>query len=87
MIFGLESYNQRVLDSMKKGVELEVIDKMVEDCLRIGIAMHFYLLIGFPTETRDEVMASPLRLWPMTVTSPFVPPISPKIGCSTVEAT
>ena len=58
LIFGLESYNQRVLDSMKKGVELEVIDKMVEDCLRIGIAMHFYLLIGFPTETRDEVMDS-----------------------------
>jgi len=58
LIFGLESYNQRVLDSMKKGVELEVVDKTVEECLRIGIAMHFYLICGFPTETREEVMDS-----------------------------
>ena len=46
LIFGLESYNQRVLDSMKKGVELEVVDKTTEECLRIGIAMHFYLICG-----------------------------------------
>ncbi|MCZ6513632.1 MAG: radical SAM protein [Nitrospinae bacterium] len=58
LIFGLESYNQRVLDSMKKGCPKEVIDTTVEECIRIGIAMHFYILIGFPTETRDEVMDS-----------------------------
>ena len=58
LIFGLESYNQRVLDSMKKGVELAVVDKTTEECLRIGIAMHFYLICGFPTETREEVMDS-----------------------------
>ncbi len=58
LIFGMESYNQRVLDSMKKGVDLEVIDKTTEECLRIGIAMHFYLICGFPTETRAEVMDS-----------------------------
>lgn len=58
LIFGLESYNQRVLNAMKKGCPKEVIDKTVEECIRIGIAMHFYLLIGFPTETRDEVMDS-----------------------------
>lgn len=58
LIFGLESYNQRVLDAMKKGVELAVVDKTVEECLRIGIAMHFYLIVGFPTETQDEVMDS-----------------------------
>ncbi len=58
LIFGLESYNQRVLNSMKKGVDQEVIDKTVEECLRIGIAMHFYILVGFPTETKEEVMDS-----------------------------
>jgi radical SAM superfamily enzyme YgiQ (UPF0313 family) len=58
LIFGLESYNQRVLDSMKKGVEVEVIDQTVEECLRVGIAMHFYIIIGFPTETREEAMDS-----------------------------
>ncbi len=58
LIFGLESYNQRVLDAMYKGVDLEVIDETVEQCLRIGIAMHFYLIVGFPTETREEAMDS-----------------------------
>jgi radical SAM superfamily enzyme YgiQ (UPF0313 family) len=58
LIFGLESYNQRVLDAMKKGCPKEVIDKTVEECIRIGISMHFYILVGFPTETREEVMDS-----------------------------
>jgi len=58
LIFGLESYNQRVLDSMKKGVELEVIDRIVEECVRIGIGMHFYLITGFPTETPAEARES-----------------------------
>ncbi len=58
LIFGLESYSQRVLDAMKKGVDVEVIDKTVEECLRIGIAMHFYLITGFPTETEAEARES-----------------------------
>jgi len=58
LIFGLESYNQRVLDSMKKGVELSWVDETAERCMKLGIAMHFYLICGFPTETREEVMDS-----------------------------
>ena len=55
LIFGMESYNQRVLDFMKKGCPTEVIDETVEQCIDIGIGIHLYLLIGFPTETREEV--------------------------------
>jgi len=58
LIFGLESYNQRVLDSMKKGVELSWVDDTSEACMKLGIAMHFYLICGFPTETEAEVMDS-----------------------------
>ncbi len=58
LIFGMESYNQRVLDFMKKGCPREVIDQTVEECMRIGIGIHLYLLIGFPTETREEVYDS-----------------------------
>ena len=58
LIFGLESYNQRVLDSMKKGVELSWVDETSEACMKLGIAMHFYLICGFPTETEPEVMDS-----------------------------
>ncbi len=58
LIFGMESYNQRVLDFMKKGCPVEVIDETVERCIEIGIGIHLYLLIGFPTETREEVYDS-----------------------------
>ena len=58
LIFGMESYNQRVLDFMKKGCPVEVIDETVERCMEIGIGIHLYLLIGFPTETREEVYDS-----------------------------
>ena len=58
LIFGLESYNQRVLDAMKKGVELSWVDDTAEACMKLGIAMHFYLICGFPTETEAEVMDS-----------------------------
>jgi anaerobic magnesium-protoporphyrin IX monomethyl ester cyclase len=58
LIFGLESYNQRVLDTMKKGVELSWVDDTSEACMKLGIAMHFYLICGFPTETEAEVMDS-----------------------------
>ncbi len=54
----MESYNQRVLDAMDKGCPVEVIDQTVEECMRIGIGMHLYLICGFPTETRAEVMDS-----------------------------
>lgn len=58
LIFGMESYNQRVLDFMQKGCPTEVIDQTVEECIRIGMGMHFYILIGFPTETEAEAMDS-----------------------------
>ncbi len=58
LIFGMESYNQRVLDFMKKGCPVEVIDETVEQCMDIGIGIHLYMLIGFPTETREEVYDS-----------------------------
>ena len=43
---------------MDKGCPVEVIDQTVEECLRIGIGMHLYLICGFPTETREEVLDS-----------------------------
>ncbi len=58
LIFGMESHNQRVLDFMKKGCPVEVIDETVEQCMDIGIGIHLYMLIGFPTETREEVYDS-----------------------------
>jgi anaerobic magnesium-protoporphyrin IX monomethyl ester cyclase len=56
IVFGLESFNQRVMDFMKKGIKQEYVRRIVEDCLDLDIAVHCYILIGFPTETEAEAM-------------------------------
>ena len=56
IVFGLESYNQRVMDFMKKGIRREHVNRIVEDCLDLDVAVHCYILIGFPTETEAEAM-------------------------------
>ena len=54
IVFGLESYNQRVMDFMKKGIKREHVNRIVDDCLDLDMAVHCYVLIGFPTETEAE---------------------------------
>ena len=56
VIFGLESYNERVLDKMAKGVRRQDIDRIVDDCIDLGIAVHAWTIAGFPTETLTEAM-------------------------------
>ncbi len=54
LIFGLESYAPRVLESMKKGVRHEEIDRILADCRRLGIAFNLQFFFGFPGETPEE---------------------------------
>ena len=54
IVFGLESFNQRVMDFMKKGIKQESVRRITEDCLDLGIAVHCYVIVGFPTETEEE---------------------------------
>lgn len=54
IVFGLESFNQRVMDFMKKGIKQEHVRRISEDCVDLGIAVHCYVIVGFPTETEDE---------------------------------
>lgn len=56
IVFGLESYNQRVMDFMKKGIKQEHVRRIVGDCLDLDVAVHCYVLIGFPTETEPEAL-------------------------------
>ncbi len=56
LVFGLESYNQRVLDMMKKGIKADVVKKILDECLKWGIAFHLYTIVGFPTETKKEAL-------------------------------
>ena len=56
IVFGLESFNQRVMDFMKKGIKQESVRRITEDCLDLGVAIHCYIIVGFPTETEAEAL-------------------------------
>ena len=56
MVFGLESSNKRVLSLMDKGIETEITKNIIDNCDEAGIAIHMYVIIGFPSETREEAL-------------------------------
>lgn len=51
---GLESGDQKVLDSMRKGFDLEMSSAVLKTLKKAGIATYAYLLFGTPSETIDE---------------------------------
>ena len=56
MVFGLESSNKRILSLMDKGIETEITKNIIDDCDKTGIAIHMYVIVGFPSETREEAL-------------------------------
>ncbi|MHC4320771.1 MAG: B12-binding domain-containing radical SAM protein [Planctomycetota bacterium] len=56
MVFGLESSNKRILSLMDKGIETEITKNIIDNCDEIGIAIHMYVIVGFPSETREEAL-------------------------------
>ena len=53
--FGVESGTQRILDYMQKGVTLDKIKTAFEQTKQAGINRFAYLMMGVPTETRDDI--------------------------------
>lgn len=53
--FGAESGSQRILDLMQKGITVEQTLAANRRCLKHGIAPAFALMIGYPTETFEEI--------------------------------
>lgn len=56
IVFGLETYNKRMMDFMKKGITQESVQRICSDCVDLGIAVHCYIIVGFPTETEEEAL-------------------------------
>jgi len=56
IVFGLESFNQRVMDFMKKGITQASVRRVTGDCLDLGLAVHCYIIVGFPTEREEEAL-------------------------------
>jgi len=54
IIFGLESASKRMLDLMQKGFRVEDVPKTLQCLSKAGVDSTLYLMVGFPTETREE---------------------------------
>ncbi|MEE9591760.1 MAG: radical SAM protein [Thermodesulfobacteriota bacterium] len=56
MVFGLESSNRRILSLMQKGIETDTAKNAIGYCLDSAIAIHLYIIVGFPSETKEEAL-------------------------------
>ena len=50
---GIESLSDRILDLMKKGINTKLIDEVLKEIDGV-INIRAYMIIGFPTETKEE---------------------------------
>lgn len=63
--FGLESASMRILNLMNKfpeGITLDTVESIVSICSSVGIHVHFPMIVGFPTETVEERIATYIYL-------------------------
>jgi anaerobic magnesium-protoporphyrin IX monomethyl ester cyclase len=56
--FGAESGAQKVLDAMTKGITVEQIRRAARICREGGIETYFYMMVGYPGETWEDIQAS-----------------------------
>ena len=54
--FGYESSSTRVLERMCKGIDPDASLELIRRVHRAGISVTLYVMIGFPTETREEAL-------------------------------
>lgn len=55
---GLESGSQRVLDAMKKGTRIEATGRFLAAAAAAGISTRCTMILGYPTETAQDVAAT-----------------------------
>ena len=56
--YGIESGSQRVLDYLQKEISIEQIYKVIELTKNENIQIFVYMMIGVPTETKEEMLQS-----------------------------
>lgn len=67
---GFESGNQRTLNSMKKGIQLDRMHQFMRNAQEAGILIHGCFMIGFPGETEESIQKTvdlAIQLKPDTV--------------------
>jgi len=58
ILLGLESASQRVLNLMNKGIQIENVCRILNDCKYSHIRTNIQTIIGFPTETIEEAFST-----------------------------
>jgi len=53
ILYGVESGSQNILDKMRKGYKVKVIDRNLRDTYKAGIRAEINLIVGFPGETEE----------------------------------
>jgi len=54
LYWGVESVSEKVLQSMGKGISPKTIKQNIVDAHKVGLWVHLYLIVGYPTETWQE---------------------------------
>jgi len=55
---GAEASNNKILDNLKKGETIELIEKAIKNACDVGFNVTLFFLIGSPGETADDVVNS-----------------------------
>jgi len=55
MALGIESGSQRIQDMIKKDLDIKIIYDVVEKLTSARMSVHGFFMLGFPSETREEM--------------------------------
>jgi anaerobic magnesium-protoporphyrin IX monomethyl ester cyclase len=55
MALGIESGSQRIQDMIKKDLDINIIYDVVEKLTSARMSVHGFFMLGFPSETREEM--------------------------------
>lgn len=55
---GLESYTERMMKLMRKGISEALVEKVLSNLSWVGIPAVVYMIVGFPAETKEEAWES-----------------------------
>jgi radical SAM superfamily enzyme YgiQ (UPF0313 family) len=55
LLFGLESLSEHVQKIINKGIRLERAYRIMEDCRKLGIKVHVFIIVGIPGEREEDI--------------------------------
>jgi len=62
ILYGIESLNQKILNTLKKGIRVQDIKTIIKLTKKLGIEVRCSMMIGNPGETKDEIINSVKQL-------------------------